>query len=1457
MMFVPLPIRLFLEKTFLNVKSLKQSEDLNELLEDKVARLTALYDIGLNTLNKNYFGISQEMNTAELIVNYHNATSVFSITKASGITMSLRSAEKKLKKMANPERCYFRTFLKTYPLEYTRLQDLTPKTHNIRLRDCHIILMVDNLVRVQKARDPDQGSKKSAQLCTLPITVKGLPRDCNITNNWHTEECDGSLNCSCKKDSAVSKTDLDKILFENTEEEENSLQQFKHEAVWGLKNLSFHEEVKIMLLTAAEKYNPLNSYDTTDELSVPLKDMSLEEVDDRKQEDIEALQRSIAEMSFHDTPTKQGHTVQSDDDLLQGCPVNIGQDTSKFLSGDKKVQHLDKNESMNSHTNTSTAVIQSINSSVTVAYNKSEMENKLSTINNFSQRKKDGTPSFSLRHDNFDTSQIDHSQKTENSSRTSSFSKFQVPPLLCRHPPPAEGRDDDIRKLREILDDVLTKSGHTIQTDNNRDKVLLAPDHKIANNVFKLMREPKYKHLLPEFPVLHLVKSKINNLVSAYKPMGFVQMVKYMKDDENETDWSKVVTLSEIEAAARTIRRLAIALHLAIFCSFLESLPPIEADNLLIDMESLPFLEVESRWNSVYDKFIQTASKTNATFCLHVELMNHCDEVVGIQLAERIGGANGYSLLRALVKTSLPFSFLNGASSYAAFCVQLLYEHSKSGFFYQRLKETLFTTPHKNYETNFGLDAQREMDHRDVIKGFRSSSSMESILPRMSVIDDLHMIQNARNVRKVKHVDRSSGNNTTLFGKEIVDKDIKFVCRCAQMILRCGALNTVPEAVPRNSYNRKPEPLTQCILDRETSGIGKFLIHKFICKEGLAGTSKDDCPSIETVEGPKELVKKVKIGKSTTVQRARCKPDIPKSEKEIIEERRQKEIKRLNKLAKHTTSVMNTCQAIVNPDCSKTETPKSKGIRDAIGLALLHSEESRNPVPKETIANARKRRTETLEKEGLVYLQTETIPADIQRSIKVIIIEFAGMKFKAFAKTGQEFIDYIQNNLLQPLLREYKTTNHIIVCEEKYSFTPDVFKALTREKRQKEEHYEVFHLKSKEEMLSLSAFSKGALTRTAEGKKLISSFLAAHVQDMKFNKDLILDIDSEYLLKTDNPQYAVPIRAVFEENGAKVTTTELGHIKQRKGEAEMAQADWLPYIVPELDEGDGVLSYVTSGDIDSLPIHMLATSIYWPRLPNRKFKNHVYLLLKKPQSDIKPDLFCVTKIVEKLEENHPNKEIGIITSLSLCLGGNDFLPKFYNTSHMQWVSTIFSSSSFLDGIFKISHDQNSKKVVSVDLDRDIYIDVVKKLFCPKGLDYTKLSFEEVRQITIKMPEKPMKPNPQQWLPPLSVLRKIACLVQSHIQYMMTVCKPHADLPNFLENGGLCLSGDGEIVYDLGDETRYNNETQLILIDETILLEKIEQARPSRAKARKRDLTVTPHKENTRSKRTHYNTSTPR
>lgn len=59
------------------------------------------------------------------------------------------------------------------------------------------------------------------------------------------------------------------------------------------------------------------------------------------------------------------------------------------------------------------------------------------------------------------------------------FEKFVVPPLLSRHPPPATGRDDDIMKIREIMDDVLTKMGYCNDDEKKMSsRIFCGPDNK-------------------------------------------------------------------------------------------------------------------------------------------------------------------------------------------------------------------------------------------------------------------------------------------------------------------------------------------------------------------------------------------------------------------------------------------------------------------------------------------------------------------------------------------------------------------------------------------------------------------------------------------------------------------------------------------------------------------------------------------------------------------------------------------------------------------------------------------------------------------------------------------------------------------------------------------------------------------------------------------------------------------
>ena len=53
--------------------------------------------------------------------------------------------------------------------------------------------------------------------------------------------------------------------------------------------------------------------------------------------------------------------------------------------------------------------------------------------------------------------------------------------MLCRHPPPAVGRDDDKMKIKETLDDVFLKLEYTCTTENTNsiNWIICGPDNKI------------------------------------------------------------------------------------------------------------------------------------------------------------------------------------------------------------------------------------------------------------------------------------------------------------------------------------------------------------------------------------------------------------------------------------------------------------------------------------------------------------------------------------------------------------------------------------------------------------------------------------------------------------------------------------------------------------------------------------------------------------------------------------------------------------------------------------------------------------------------------------------------------------------------------------------------------------------------------------------------------------------
>ena len=114
-----------------------------------------------------------------------------------------------------------------------------------------------------------------------------------------------------------------------------------------------------------------------------------------------------------------------------------------------------------------------------------------------------------------------------------------------------------------------------------------------------------YQQFLPEFPALHLRKSKIVNLFSAYKTAGLLHLLKFMKDSEQEDDWMKLITIQNIDTATRNIRRLSMALHLAFFVRFMATLDGKAVNSLECDLEQEKSISrLQTKWGNDFEEFM-------------------------------------------------------------------------------------------------------------------------------------------------------------------------------------------------------------------------------------------------------------------------------------------------------------------------------------------------------------------------------------------------------------------------------------------------------------------------------------------------------------------------------------------------------------------------------------------------------------------------------------------------------------------------------------------------------------------------------------------------------------------------------------------------------------------------------------------------------------------------------------
>ncbi|CAG2186631.1 unnamed protein product [Mytilus edulis] len=671
---------------------------------------------------------------------------------------------------------------------------------------------------------------------------------------------------------------------------------------------------------------------------------------------------------------------------------------------------------------------------------------------------------------------------------------------------------------------------------------------------------------------------------------------------------------------------------------------------------------------------------------------------------------------------------------------------------------------------------------------------MEYVIPRMSLIDSLNDVHRSITERDNTHKEKEK-SLPDILGITLNSTDMVYILRITGLILRRGGISTIPNKNVYNMYEANPDNLPDSILDQHSKEAGEFLIKKYVANNNLFAFDKTDIPDLSSITGPKTLVQKLKQSKGVTIRRIPPKrQQTAKTEREIKEDKRNKEVAKQSKQINHISSQMNLCQSIVKPDCSKPKVQKSQGIQKALLSILI-----------QTYTNMEQQHLDEdngkdkLESDGAVILGSKVIPPSLASSTTYATLEFAGIKFSSFAHTGNEYLNYIGKDVIGKIKHQLPLLKHLAICEEKYNFTPDDFKAATRAQRKTNQKQSISHLKTAEEVLSAEKFDKTSLISTTEGKVITSTYLAKNISQLDLKQTITLDIDSELQMTTCTcekrkctcTRFCTPIRAVFKEVGGYQGHELLDSIRQNKGEAEMSQVDWLIEYCNSLKPKESCVSIVSSGDIDAVVVHLFAVSHLWPRTENGTFKNEVYVILRKPNQIY--DIYNITKIILMIENFTSEKFIGMKIAIILSLGGNDFLPKFYQISHSLTVDLFMREATFREGLVTINTEEG--KVVSVNFDADHYTEFIKYLYCPKLYDASKLTYEEVRQMSIKMPtlrSKGVQRNAQLWMPPKSVIQTLAKNVECLIKYYLSAGLHFAPMPEFLVEGCLLKLQSGEI-----------------------------------------------------------------
>ena len=189
---------------------------------------------------------------------------------------------------------------------------------------CHIVVMLDKLVRLSFNNDPVPGDRRAKQKCLLPITLQGLPKDTLKASLCHDPDIcilmtgTNISNCLCKAQSDLKSEEVDSYLITLRPNEESAWEKFTKLSTWGSPDMwrfldtSPLKEIVQSAISHVHSGDQLESVESDEILLLPHQN---DDGSEESQTDFQTL------LQDHETKYSAQLTAADTDDDLSGSEI--------------------------------------------------------------------------------------------------------------------------------------------------------------------------------------------------------------------------------------------------------------------------------------------------------------------------------------------------------------------------------------------------------------------------------------------------------------------------------------------------------------------------------------------------------------------------------------------------------------------------------------------------------------------------------------------------------------------------------------------------------------------------------------------------------------------------------------------------------------------------------------------------------------------------------------------------------------------------------------------------------------------------------------------------------------------------------------------------------------------------------------------------------------------------------